>query len=360
MASKFWVGGGTNTNWNSSPTTNWANTSGGAGNQTAPATGDDVTFDNSSGTGASVWNTSISLNSLKCSASRNLVSHSSAITLTISGGDLELPGGVGATYTPISITSLFQLTGTTGTQKITSSGKNLFALTLNGVGGTFQLQDNLNCSAGVNAIVTLTNGTFDAQGFNITTGLFVSSAANTRTLIATGTITVGSVNTTGSIFSLVATSLTSTGFTPKVTVTGTTNATRTLAFGGLATYSDVSIGANTGGANTAITGANTFATLAITAPNYIQLPAATTTTVTTAPTISGSSGSEIAIVSNNPASNATLSVATGTVAFSWAAFQAITGAGGATFTATSSFDLGRNSNVTITAPASGPVGHQCM
>ena len=67
MASRFWVGGpGT---WDSSTTTNWSATSGGAGGQSVPGSSDDVTFDGSSGGGTvTVNNASLSILSLTMSA----------------------------------------------------------------------------------------------------------------------------------------------------------------------------------------------------------------------------------------------------------------------------------------------------
>lgn len=50
MAARYWIGGGTNSNWNASPTTNWAATSGGAVRVAIPTSADDVFFD---GAGAS-------------------------------------------------------------------------------------------------------------------------------------------------------------------------------------------------------------------------------------------------------------------------------------------------------------------
>lgn len=360
MASKFWVGGGTNTNWNSSPVTNWANTSGGAGNQTAPATGDDVTFDNASGTGASVWNTTVSLNSLICTASRNLVTHSASVTITISGGNLALPGGVGATYTASAITSLLTLTGTTGTQNITSNGKNLGALTLQGVGGTFQLQDNLNCSAVANtSVITLTNGTFDCQTFTVATPQFSSNNANTRVLKGSGTWTL--TNTTAVTVWNVTATMTVTNFTSAIVLAGANSNVRTFAGAGLTYSGGLTINANSSQGLTAISGSNTFGTLAIAAPNGIQWASGTTNVISAAFTLSGSSGSEIFHISSSNTATATLSVAAGSPSFSWSALRLIACSGGATFTATSSFDLGGNSGVTITAPADGgPVGHQCM
>lgn len=45
MAARFWIGGGTTTGWDASPTTNWAATSGGTTRVAAPTVSDDVTFD---------------------------------------------------------------------------------------------------------------------------------------------------------------------------------------------------------------------------------------------------------------------------------------------------------------------------
>jgi hypothetical protein len=53
-------------------------------------------------------------------------------------------------------------------------------------------------------------------------------------------------------------------------------------------------------------------------------------------------------------------VASGVCSISWGAFVYMTFSGGATFTATNSFDLGHNTGITITAPGGGPIGQQCM
>lgn len=82
---------------------------------------------------------------------------------------------------------------TSGTQQITTNGKTLdFPITFNGVGGTFQLQDN--CTVGSTRTVTLTNGTLDLNSKTLSCGLFSSSNSNTRS-IAFGT---GNITLTGS------------------------------------------------------------------------------------------------------------------------------------------------------------------
>lgn len=70
MASRFWVGG-TGT-WDNSDTTHWASSSGGAGGQSVPASGDTVTFDGSSGGGtvtvAATINGSNTITNIVCGA----------------------------------------------------------------------------------------------------------------------------------------------------------------------------------------------------------------------------------------------------------------------------------------------------
>ncbi len=84
--------------------------------------------------------------------------------------------------------------------------------------------------------------------------------------------------------------------------------------------------------------------------------ASTTQTISSAPTISGSAGNEVGFISATVGTQATISVATGTAAFSWSSFHDIAVTGGAAFNATNSFDLGHNSGFSILTPpsAGGP------
>jgi hypothetical protein len=66
MASRFWVGG-TGT-WDGSDTTHWAATSGGAGGQSVPGSGDTVTLDGSSGGGTVTVNTNFTIQTLTMGA----------------------------------------------------------------------------------------------------------------------------------------------------------------------------------------------------------------------------------------------------------------------------------------------------
>lgn len=347
MADKYWVGSGSTTNWNATVPTNWANTDGGAGDATVPAAGDRVFFTSNSGTGASVWNTAISLTMLDCTGSKNAITHGN-VTITLSAGNVVLPTGVGGTYTTISTSAVFSFTGTAGTQQLTTNGFRPGGVTINGVGGTLQLQDNLQFFTDPLTNFTLTNGTFDAQAFSVTIGRFSAANANTKVLIGSGLWTLTG---TGTVFSLVNTGTTVAAFTSNITATATVATTRSFTLtGGVTLQGTLTVGANTLGGLFALTTVMTLGTLSVIAPNTIRMPTGgVTVTLTTAPTITGSAGSEIGFISDNPGVAALLATS-GTANFAWCAFRDMQWSG-ATFTAINSFDLGGNTGITITAPS---------
>ena len=129
-------------------------------------------------------------------------------------GNLTLSAGMTLTASTSEIT----FGATSGTKTITSNTKTIdIPITVNGVGGTFQLQDAL--TMGSTKTATLTNGTLDLQSYKLSTGLFSSSNSNTRT-IAFGT---GSIDCTGTGLvwaTSTVTGLTTTG-TQVVNVTST-------------------------------------------------------------------------------------------------------------------------------------------
>lgn len=114
-------------------------------------------------------------------------------------------------------TAVTTFVATSGTQQITTNGKTLdFPLTFNGVGGSWQLVDNL--TTGSTRTVTLTNGALDLNSKTLSCGLFSSNNSNTRS-IAFGT---GNITLTGSgatIYTIsISTNLTTSG-TPVVNAT---------------------------------------------------------------------------------------------------------------------------------------------
>jgi len=201
-------------------------------------------------------------------------------------------------------------------------------------------------------------GTLDFSGTNpnltFTTSMNLSGTGARKFLLGSGTFTFSSTaNTTvfdlGTVTNLDGTSV----FTANFTVTGNATGDRTFNGGGR-TFGTLTYSANTSRGQFIISGANTFAGLSLAAGAVVTLPQGATNTVSAVPTLTGTSSNPISIRTSSPNSGiATLSVPSGTVAGDWLALYGTTATGGATFNATNSFDIGRNTGWSITAPSGG-------
>jgi hypothetical protein len=217
MANRYWVlGTGT---WNTSSILNWSTTSGGIGGASVPTAADNVFFDQA---GTYTVTLTGALTCLNLTVSAGTVTFTSTGTIAISGS-MSL---VAATVWNATGTITFNST-TTGNTITTNAVSISCAITFNGVGGSWQLQDAL--TSGASRTCTLTAGTLDLNNFTLTTGGFSSNNTNTRVLaFGTGNITITSVS--GTVFSgptSANTGLTTTG-TAQVNVTGIGTTTRTL------------------------------------------------------------------------------------------------------------------------------------
>lgn len=231
----------------------------------------------------------------------------------------------------------------------------------------------LTCTITVNANLTLSSLTMGACTAS-TTGCILDFSANNNnvTLSAaasfsgtgTGTRTLNMGNGTwtltpsggGNPWNMsTTTNLTFNANGSTIVYSATATVSRNFIGGGL-TYNNFSLGANSSLGLTSITGTNTFAGISVTAPNALGFPSGVTTTITNAFTLTGSSGSELMVTSAALGTQATVSTASGTPTMSWAGVRDMVFTGGATFSATNSFDLGRNSGITITAPSGGGGG----
>lgn len=196
---------------------------------------------------------------------------------------------------------------------------------------------------------------FSANNNNVTlnTGGFSGTGTGTRTInLGNGTWTI-SANSGATLWDMgVTTNLTFNANSSTITFTGNPTATGRGFIGGGLTYNVLSLSANSGGGGTVITGANTFATFSVAAPHSVYFPTGTNT-FTNAPTLTGTSSTPILFSNNSGGSGAaTLSIA-GAATATWAAFRALTLAGGGSFTATNSLDLGANTGFSITPPSAG-------
>ena len=228
MADRYWRGG-TGT-WNTTSTTNWSDTSGGAGGFSVPTASDNVIFDQSA-----TYNVTMTgaLACLSITVSAGAVSFLTGTTPTLQvNGSMSLAG---VTWTS---TGAITFNATTTGQTITTGGTTINApITFNGVGGEWSLGSAL--TTGATITTTLTNGALILNGFDLTTGIFSSSNSNTRS-IAFGANSIILAHTTAA--QTVLNMAIATGFTWTTTVAQTLNinagcfqstmsTTRTFVFG---------------------------------------------------------------------------------------------------------------------------------
>lgn len=159
MASRFWVGG-TGT-WDTTTTTHWSATSGGAGGATVPGTSDTVTFDANSNATSYTVTTSGSLASGTGLTAGGPTS--GTLTLATASSRIEVGGNVVLT-SGVSVTGSngIGFTGS-GTKTISmTSGVILSAIEVNGP--TVQWQSNMTIGYGLK----IDSGSFSTNGFTTT------------------------------------------------------------------------------------------------------------------------------------------------------------------------------------------------
>jgi mucin-19 len=175
MANRYWVGGsGT---WNTTSTTNWSASPGGAGGASRPTAADSVFFDQA---GTYTVTMTGALNCLDFTVSAGTVTFINGTTPTLAvAGNWSTIDGPSWGNCPITFTATTSKTIDTNSLQLNTS------VTFNGAGGTWTLQSLLQV-AGATSTVTLTAGTLDLNDNGIQTTAFSSSNSNTRS-IAFGT-----------------------------------------------------------------------------------------------------------------------------------------------------------------------------
>jgi hypothetical protein len=237
---------------------------------------------------------------------------------------------------------------TSGVRTITSNGATIECpIGINGAGGTWQLQDAF--TVGATRIVTLLNGTLDANNFNVTLGTF-------RILAGTKTLTLGSgiwsvLGSGSSAWSINASGLTVSAST--ATINMTSASAKTFSGGG-STWPTL----NQGGAGVlTIAGTNTFANITNTVqPATIRFTAGTTQTFS-AFSVSGTSGNLITLDTTVAGTRATLSDGSGTNAVSFTSIKDLAATGGATWsspTVSGNVDAGNNTGWDFITPPAPP------
>lgn len=230
MADRYWVGGsGT---WNTTSTTNWSASSGGASGASVPTAADSVFFDQ-----AGPYTVTMT-GALNC------------LDITVSGASVTFATGTTPTLSVASnwatdATTVWNSTGTitftaTTSKTILTNGITINApVTFNGTGGTWTLLSNF--TLGSTLTTTLTAGTLALSTFTLTTGLFASSGSVARTLnFGTGKIVLNSATTSTVWTTATVTNLTVSG-TPLVEcIGGGTAVTKTINTGALSEANSIS------------------------------------------------------------------------------------------------------------------------
>jgi hypothetical protein len=274
---------------------------------------------------------------------------STSITL-----DLDLSGMAGTSAignTAITIygnlllasTNVFTAGGTGWTFAATSGPKtiNTNGVTIdwpwlfNGVGGSWLLGSNL--TYGATRTFTLTNGTFDANGYNVTAGGFGLNAGTKTLTLGSGTWTITGANWNAN------TNVANLTVSPSAGIISMTSASAKTFAGGALAWPRLNQGGS--GALT-IQQSNSFANITNSVqPATITLTAGTTQTVA-AFGVSGTAGNLITLNSSTAGTRATLSDSVGTVEVSNVSIKDINATGGATWNAflkSGNVDAGNNS-----------------
>jgi hypothetical protein len=252
-STRYWVGG--TGNWND--TARWSTSSGGASGADLPRSHDDVVFDSLSNATAYTATVNAITGGNRCKALTIAGPASGNVTLAGSTAlfihdDITLPAtGLTRTYT-----GAITLSGTGAGKTITTNGVTLAsAITVDGVGAEWALADALNIGTGQ---LTVSNGAFDTDTYNLTCGTVSSTSTNGRTIdFGSSTITLSTAPSLGTTETARA-ALTFTSGTSQINLsfgTGTFNGNNQTFYN--VSFTSVSI------SSILISGANTFNNLTV-------------------------------------------------------------------------------------------------
>ena len=269
---RYWVGG--TASWSSSA--NWSQTSGGTSGVAYPTT-QNVFLDGNSGGGTMTMDISATCNSLDFTGYTGTLAGSASLNIS---GSLTLVSGMTNSYT-----GAITFSSTSSGKTITFAGKTLAsAVTFNGSGGVWTLQDSLTSTSSVtNTVGTVILNNLSHSVSSFSNAGTVTMGSGTLTLTGTGTVWNGG----GAV----------TAGTSVIKINNASSSSKTFAGGGL-TYNNLYLtGAGTG--TFIISGSNTFSDFKCdTPPHTIQFTAGTTQTLNTF-TVSGTAGNLMTLQSTS-------------------------------------------------------------
>ncbi len=303
----------TSKSWSDS--TMWSATSGGSTGASFPLPQDTVYFDASSITAGSLTIT-CDMPRMGSDISFSGVTNTPAIAFSSTTNTIF--GSLTLATITISGTNATTL-ASRSSETLTSAGVTFTqAISILAPSGTYTLQDSLK----TNSNLTLTNGGFDANNFNVNCLLFSSSNSNTRSLtMGSGRWILSSASSAPTIWTLTTTTgLTFNANASTIYKVGTNSTSATFAGGGL-TYNNITFDACT--PNYIIQGSNTFNAFTdycTSTAHSITFTTGTTQTVTTF-TVSGTVGNLITINSTTTGTHALVKSGGGTISCDYLSIQ---------------------------------------
>jgi hypothetical protein len=177
-ADRYWVDGGSSTNWNATGNTNWGTASGVQDNASVPGTGDAAIFDSNS-TGPAVLSASQTVASLDFTGYTGTWTWNASTTLTVEG-NVTLVSGM--TFDAVDATRLLYIVSACN---LTSAGKKW---------GTINMHESTTLQDALSAYgqLDLDDGTWDTSNYNVTCNDVRLYDANGKTYtVGSSTVTLG-------------------------------------------------------------------------------------------------------------------------------------------------------------------------
>lgn len=355
MATRYAVGTGS---WTLANTGIWSTTSGGGTGASVPTAADEVIFDGNTGTITIPTATTVPCRSITTSGTNTLAFASTSAIMTVGDatagtGNVAVSIGASTTITLTGIGQINFVSTSSTVQTITSNGKTMPTMTINGAGSKYQFADactstgNLTYTAG--AELDFNSFTHSFSSFTIT------GNANTRTVIF-GTAVVNCTLFGGTAF----TASSATNVTITASVGAQLNATNGNSPGinlGSLTYGNVAVSHTTSSAinpTLASTGATVYSYSRTTSAAKTEsvIMSGTGITITNTLSLNGNSTTNRIFILSSVAGTAFTITNNGSNSITNADFQDIIGAGSASWNLSAitgnSGDCGGNSGITFT------------
>lgn len=344
MANRYWVSNGGS--W--TDTAHWSASSGGGSGASVPTSSDDAIFDGNSfpaGPGSYII-TMPTDDSATCNNFSFVNTYPTMnYTFTLNGGDLNVYGNLSLAQA-LSHNGYQYVMKATTPKTITQNLSSSYTLTINGVGGTFTLQDNW--IGGGSSRLSLIAGTFDTNNKTVTHTGILDNITITGT--DAKTLNLGSTVWTTRSYSYTGSNLTLNAGTSTLKVSNNFTGGG-MTYNNVEVYQTASLNQNNNGTAT-YSGDNTFANLTLryhyTGSTDEQFVLSGNQTVTGTFTATGlNNGTRIFLRSNTVGTQRTITA--GSISISNVEFRDINAAGaGAPFTGTFLGNVGNNSNITFT------------